>query len=895
MRASVRALLAGLFAVTVLAAPSAGNAAPPASQVRPGGAVQEFGGCLTEQRQGDLLLLLDQSGSLKETDPGDVRAEAASFLLRQLSETAAAAQAELDVAVAGFDVDYERTLNWRALDPGTLPEVLRGVEAYRDRDSGFDTDYVNALGGARDELRARQREDADRCQVLVWFSDGAFDIETRDSAREVERHGSSKPYAPGVDLRQDAGAERAEIAGRTSLCRVGGVVDQLRAGEVLTFAVGLGPAQQYGLMRAIATGADQAAGPCGKQPAGVVGDFRAAGAVDDLVFALNGYTGLVPPVDQTTDVCAGTACAGSTRTFVLDASIRDVDVLAGTTAPKVDILLSAPGGGAPARFSYSKPGQVPPQTVGGQQVRAEWLSDRQVQIDLSRTTLQGWSGQWTLVPVAPQGAPAGTKARTQLRITGDLVPRVGEDPELVAAADARVPVGITSERDNSAVPAAQVLGRARVSARLVSAGGAVKVVAEGAELAPAGQGLAVDLSGFPPGPAVLELRLAVTTAGTTVAGRSVPGTTLAERRNDVPVTVLPPREYPRVAVERLNLASREGIGPHAAVLPLTGTGCVWLERAEVQTGPEGSAPRLTSPASSAEKCVEVNGEGELPLELALDESGNGTLSGLLSLRLAPPGEPAKALTTSVPFVGDLARPVDNAVLGAAFVLAMLLGIGLPLLFLYALRWWTARIPGEALRVGTLPVTLQGREVQFNGAAFGIDLAQDTRFQAVPEGGTRRLDVEGLTLQTRCGVAPTAAPWTEVTAAGSVVVTSGGKGRLPLGVHGSWVALLDPGRPFEARVVVLLPTHASPSLLEEMSREIRTRLPQLVTEAHADQPGDPGAPALTGGGFLPPPLPSGGGGFGAPPLPHSAGGFGSPPSAGGAGGPGFASPPPVSNP
>ncbi|MCW2608223.1 MAG: hypothetical protein JWO60_2916, partial [Frankiales bacterium] len=846
MSRSLRGVLAALTLLPLLALLSAPSAvAAPAAQAGPGGAVQEFGACLSEQKKGDLLLLLDQSGSLKQTDPDDVRVTASAFLLKQLSQTAGAADAALDVAVAGFDVTYQRTVPWQRLDDRSLPGVVDGVEAYRDRDSGVDTDYVNAIAGARDELRARQRGGADRCQVLVWFSDGEFDVDVRNDAKAA-KYGATKSYAPGVDLRSEAGTARAVTAGTAALCRTGGVADQLRAGDVLTFAVGLGQQEQYGLMRKVAVGADPQAGPCGKQPAGVVGDFRAADQVSDLVFALNNYTGLVPPVDSTSGVCARTACAGAARTFVLDASIRDVDVLAGTTAPKVDILLSGPGGGAPARFHFTAPGEVAPQTVSGQQVRAEWLSDRQVQIDLSRSTLSGWSGQWTLVPVAPQGAPPGTKARTQLRITGDLVPRLEGAPELRADADTRVTLGIASERDGEPVPVEQVLGTARVSARLVSAGGKATPVAEAVGLTSAAKGLPVDLRAFPPGPAVLELRLAVQTAGTTVGGKAVPGTRLAERRTDLPVTVLPPREYPRVTAEELDLGKREGVGPHAAVLPLAGPGCVWLERATVETGPEGTGAALTSTARSADTCVEVGAKGELPLELALDESGNGTLSGLLTVRLAPKGETGKSLATTVPFVGDLVRPVDTKVLGLAFALALLLGIGLPLLFLYVLRWWTARIPGEALRVGTVPVTLVGRDVQRDGAPFTLDLAQDTRFQGVPDGGVRRLDVEGLVLQTRSGASPTSAPWTEVTAAGSVVVTAEGKGRLPLGVHGSWVALLDPARTSEARVVVLLPTHASPALLEQVAREVRSRLPELAAEAR-DADGTPGggSPAPVG--------------------------------------------------
>ena len=33
-------------------------------------AVSDFGGCLAAQREGDLLLMIDESGSLQQSDPG---------------------------------------------------------------------------------------------------------------------------------------------------------------------------------------------------------------------------------------------------------------------------------------------------------------------------------------------------------------------------------------------------------------------------------------------------------------------------------------------------------------------------------------------------------------------------------------------------------------------------------------------------------------------------------------------------------------------------------------------------------------------------------------------------------------------------------------------------------
>lgn len=68
-------LLGAALAGTSVAAPAA-PAAPPAPASTPG--LSEFGACLSGHGQGSVVLLVDQSGSMRQTDPDQGRVKAAT-------------------------------------------------------------------------------------------------------------------------------------------------------------------------------------------------------------------------------------------------------------------------------------------------------------------------------------------------------------------------------------------------------------------------------------------------------------------------------------------------------------------------------------------------------------------------------------------------------------------------------------------------------------------------------------------------------------------------------------------------------------------------------------------------------------------------------------------------
>jgi von Willebrand factor type A domain len=873
VHAVVAMVVAGL-AVSVLGAPASAGASASSEP-----AVQRLGACLASHGSGDLLLLIDQSGSLKQTDPGGVRVKAAQYLLQQLSQTAKAT--DLQVAVAGFDDSYHRTVPWQKLSSGTLPSLDRSLRAYANRNTGFETDYANALAGVRDELRSRSRG-GQRCQAVLWFTDGQFSISPRLNSTDRKTYGTTKQYAPGVSLTDAAGAKKAATLGRRAMCRPGGTIDQIRISGVITLAVGLGPnSGDFSLMQALATGA----GNCGSPPTTPVGVFRLATDVDDLLFALDAFSDPAhPPTVNTTLVCQRNACDKQAHNFVLDLSIRSVHILAEADKGGIQILLRPPNNAKPAAFTYARTGPLPVITLDGQSVKAAWITDKTLDLTLDRTSVNSWPGQWSIVFVDRSGTSPTARARTAIHITGDLVPNLVDPSKLTLRSNstATVLIGLSSEATLKAVAPSQVLGVARVSATLRAADGKIVPIVAGAAPGALAAGFPVDLKGVSPGSAVISLQLAVTTKGIAASGgrAAIPGTQLADRLIEAPVKVLPPLNFPSVP-SQMDFGHVTGTVPLHASLPVTGPGCVWITGAQINASPEGvgKVTAVADSATSPSTCLKV-AKGQtrrLPVTLSIANAGTGTLGGTVVAHLAPADAPEQAVTSPVSFLGDVRKPANAEVLWLTFAIALLIGLCLPIAFLYALRAWTARIPGIALLVGIVPVEVTDEGVTRGGAGFAVSL-EELQFFDLPSSTRDLTPVPGVSLRTRTPLNPLNAGFTQVTASGKVVATSQGNDRLPLAIHGSWVALLTEPQRREVSLLMLMPANATPQQIANASEEIRNNLPRMVASLRAE---------AAAAGFAPTPVATGAGGFAMGPavLPPAGSGFGD----------GFGAPPTASSP
>ncbi|MGH8573371.1 MAG: vWA domain-containing protein, partial [Gammaproteobacteria bacterium] len=215
----------GLLAWTAIASavPSAAISPPASSQAtRQDAALSRLASCVRERRALAVLILMDESGSLHRSDPGDQRVRAAQVAIDGLGHLVDPDLTEppvkVEIALASFARKFDVGA-WRDLVIAS-DEIKREIAGFAARDDGDATDYVLALDRAR-EVLSEQAGAVTRgggrapCQALIWFTDGRY-----------EPVGADSP-PPVVDR------------GRHQLCDAGGVVDQLRASNAAVLTVAL--------------------------------------------------------------------------------------------------------------------------------------------------------------------------------------------------------------------------------------------------------------------------------------------------------------------------------------------------------------------------------------------------------------------------------------------------------------------------------------------------------------------------------------------------------------------------------------------------------------------------------------------------------------------------------
>lgn len=832
-------------------------------------AIEVFGGCLMSQKKGDLVLLIDESGSLGDTDPGAARVTAAGYLLNQLGSFASDGKVALDVSVAGFASDYDEAAGWTRLAGDGSRTLQAAVESFKGRQDGYETDYWNGLNGARQALAARTAKDPDRCQAIVWFTDGTLDLDVRDSAEKREKYGEHKPYAPELDLDTQDRVREAEGIARRDLCRPGGLADQLRGNRVTLFAIGLrGPdakASDFDTMRSIATGASGEE-TCGKITEPPPGEFTLAGNIDDLLFA---FDRLRDPSSEPTEteagVCQGEVCR-QRHAFVLDNSLNSVHILGSANVDGLTVVLVRPDGKL-ITLKRGDPGRSIEAESAGIKINYGWQSNRTVSIDLARPAKADWTGQWAVVFVDPKAKSPKARSRTNIQVSGDIFPAWPAAKKTVLRAGEsikNVKFGL-ADADGKAIDPGSLLGTANFGAVLTVPGGKQIVLADQAVAGEIAAPRTVDLTKVTPGRATLRLGVAITTAATVdPQGKRVAGTQLAPRVLEIPVTIAPEKGFP-VPAGKINFGSAEGPANLTATLPVTGPGCIWAESASdvaIESGPEGIGEvKISSGHDSSRNCLWID-EGqsaELPLRLTTAEGGNGSLNGAATIKLSPDREPGRILDVKIDFTADLHRPLNPINFAAALIAALILGPGIPLGLLYLAKWLTATIPSRALLARRIPITVEagpaGGRVLRDGGPFRLSEADFTDMVRLSNSGSRTADADGATLRTTIGRSPFGAGFVVVTSPGLTGASStdpspygpGRDARLPLAVHNTWVVQHDPaGPPERAELLIFIGADLTPDRLQAMADDIERKVPDLVARLHsAGSTSDAVAPVVAG--------------------------------------------------
>ncbi|MCB1039171.1 MAG: VWA domain-containing protein [Acidimicrobiales bacterium] len=852
----VAAIGVGLGPSGVVLAQDDTRTGPPATPDG-GPAIDDLVGCVAASKQLAVLFLIDESASLKASDPDDGRVAAAQTALDSLISLATAegaASPKVDVAFSAFSNEYRSIQPWTSASTATAPELRSSLNSFADLNSGIDTDFVNALTAANDSLTDRSAEitqagGAPPCRAILLFTDGTYDLAVRGDAEMRERLGTTKPYAPGIELTDEESVREAEKLGRAALCKEGGVADQVRSNDVtlltVALSVDLNTDVQVPLAAATAGTATRSNGneyPCGTQPAR--GAFLPASGVDVLVARFNevgtrlaGGNALPGAVEW--KVCAeGDECDG-VRTFTLDQGLRRVQILALPPETGATLHLEDPAG---RTVDLSEAGS---SKIGDTPIEARSVADRGLTVDIERPgDAAAWDGEWKASIVDPTGDQVGEMATLQVFVFSDLSIQIsalkpwfrgqptdieatltapeGIDVEsLVTAAEVTVSVRnpITNETFESPLAADKPTGPYKGSYTVPE-----DLTANGVEL-------------------TVSARI-TTSSGAELLSQSVPREVLVQRPEGS-IQILPP------SLKMPSLTGQGSTETDIILQPGSGAGCVWFGKVEVPTAPEGAAPiELTIdgeplPTEEAD-CIPVPADAAARVTLKATPAGraSGTVRGWMQMFEKVDGRDGST-TTELQFRFDLSRGVDEAQRLLLTALLLVGGLALPMVALLVINALTARFQTlDVVRGSALPVRVSRGEIfRTEGMATRSFVLRDADFESLAGlGTTRSFAFGGVRFRAKASRNPFGATVAMAAPEGGAEKLKGNAGsrvELDPGLAGSWVFLLDsnktrraPRGDAEGLLIAFVSEGDAAEQTQKLSRDIQARLPKVAENLSA---------------------------------------------------------------
>ncbi len=830
--------------------------------------LQPFADCVRNEGRVAALLVVDQSGSLKTTDPDAQRVAGLEAALTGLAElTAGEGAAEVQVGIGGFDVGYEQVVPFQDLTVDSSGPLRDRVDAFAERETGFDTDYVAALTAAQrqlaDQVVAMDPDGTSQvCKLLLVLTDGKFDIEDRLTDSQRDRFGASKPWADDVDLGTEGSGAALVERGRDVLCREGGLMDELRSSDVFSAIVALEteiaePDRTF--LQAMAQG------EAGGQSCGTPGpDAEDSGAyipatdVDGLIAALfeaGTSNPPVPPGEEQLPGCpeSDTRCTEGTKSFELDESLSRFNVLALTASGSVRVVLRGPDGG---EVELARSG-ARAASVSGAELTWTWLTESALLLsgDLP-TDPSTWVGTWDVTFVDPEGA-GGELNRVSVYVFGDLQAELVEGAELRKGEAGQIGVRLVDAAGQPRSSEALRAG-ADLTATVDVAGEPTQDVPLTAADDGVFRGEYTPASDLTAGVANLHVDVAVTTSF---------GVTLPAVGTDSPITLLNPVGFPQIVtsedgVLHLSPIDQDSVasGAFSIVAGPDDAGCVWLDASRTLDVPSsaGEVSYALSDGGSEGSCVAVEGDEqrEVTLEADADGTAAGTVSGELVLNLRSDATD-EVRTEVIPFEFEMSRPIDRAKEAWTLLVLVLGGLGIPVLLLYLVNYASAKFePFDRRRYLAVPVTVRGDRIVRTDGGDTILLGSEIRWLERLE-ERRGFTLEGLSFRARMPRLPFSAPSGRVAPAeGEVLVTD--RGAMPdgetapvnLGLGGTWVFAFVPPTPgaeeVDGQLVCVFGGGDEPfdaqveRFDEELDRELPDKVWTLVERLPADA--QPPAPA-----------------------------------------------------
>lgn len=368
-----------------------------------------FARCVQDKKAANVLVMMDESGSVYQSDPNNLRVAGAEVLISRLQRVADTYSTPINVMLAGFgDTFVQRTDNWVALQPkatdGSDSLVSTARKFAQKTPNMRETDTLSSLYGATNALAAAP---SNSCKLLVFFKDG-LDFQSFNKNKPTV-----DPNFKDIQAMLDKGKNpQAEAAAIDEICRKGGVADALRVDDnIYTFGVALNTnnGQNEGLdaFRSLIEGG----GSCGTLPP--KGKLL---TVDDSSNLPSLFGSALDPDFQP-------STHHGAFTLAMPRALASVNMLSSGISSTFDdfTITLPPTCSEPAPIKITRGTDINGQTVGNSvKVTAKWAganpADSQtLNVTVSHTDLADdkcWVGSWTINP--------GSDTNSELYFDADL-------------------------------------------------------------------------------------------------------------------------------------------------------------------------------------------------------------------------------------------------------------------------------------------------------------------------------------------------------------------------------------------------------------------------------------------------------------------------------------------
>lgn len=426
-------IVAVVLSLIVAMIPSAASA----QGAETSGSVQSVTSCVSAADDVRVLFLIDESGSLKYTDPDDERITAARFALESFLDLSLEKQVE--TRTAGFSSDFrDETGEWIELSDESAGQIEDEIDSFADRRDGLDTDLPNALAGAYATLDPVAPT---TCNLILLFADGGYDLVPRSSPERIADLGIEKPYAPGVEIVDADSVSEARVLGREALCDdEDGTMTQVDEAGIRIVTIALADSEFINteLLESLTVGRSTG-GQCGSDFSGSRGAFTPV-SNDDLALSFGAITGRVAGADvarSSIAVCAeGEECSSALDVRV-DQLIDRFTVDAQFADPSQELVITHPNGIDRARLSFNRDEEV---ILEGAVAKAAWIDERSVKVSVIPTGNTELSpGDWSIAAQSPSSdsEPANLLVTRFPNLEANITPGeafVKGEPGLVSAA-----------------------------------------------------------------------------------------------------------------------------------------------------------------------------------------------------------------------------------------------------------------------------------------------------------------------------------------------------------------------------------------------------------------------------------------------------------------------------